>query len=147
MNQSSHGLWGWLKSFAFYILAVLSPDWGKRILLLTSLHAQLVQAGVLQAETVDKLNESLHLADRDTALNFGAFASASIWDSERLSTSVKSMLGNAEPLVCITPDQAARVSRQILELAPPVLKYGSDYDMLRDFTQLFCCNPSGPAHA
>lgn len=143
MAPIKHGLLGMLMTFFYLMLSFILPANGKRILVLTSLHAQLVQRGVFQAETLHKLNQSLCLAQSDRALELPATVSGRLWDATQLDTIVEEIHSRASGPVCLPYQEAKRVSESIVAILPRWLRYDTDDVMVRDTISLFYCQSAG----
>lgn len=147
MKKVKHGVHGMLKTMCcsctrcafFFILSILLPSNGKRILVLTSLHAQLVQRGVFQAETLHKLNQTLCLARSDEALNLPTAVSGRLWDSSQLDLIIRDIHTKDTGSVCLPYQEAKRVSESIVAILPSWLRYDDNEHMVRDTINLFYC--------
>ncbi len=124
-----------------YLLSICLPNRGKRIIMLTTLHARLVRDGVFHAETLQKLNESLFLASSDTALTLPASIYGRVWDANQIQTVLNEIDGRYDGDTCLLYSDAKKVSESIISLTPEWLRYGSVDDMRRDVLSLFYCKP------
>lgn len=124
-----------------YLLSIILPNRGKRIIMLTTLHARLVRDGVFHAETLQKLNDSLFLASSPTALTLPASIYGMVWDVEQLHSILQEIDGQYDGDTCLLYADAKKVSQSIISLTPTWLRYGTVDDMLRDVMSLFYCRP------
>lgn len=122
-----------------YLLSILLPNRGKRIIMLTTLHARLVRDGVFHAETLQKLNDSLFLASTPTALTLPASIYGRVWDTNQLHSILNEIDGKYDGDTCLLYADARKVSQSIISLTPAWLRYGSVDDMMRDVMSLFYC--------
>lgn len=127
---------------ALYLLGLFLPENGKRIIFLTTLHARLVRDGVFHEETLQKLNESLHLARSDAALQLPATIYGRIWDPEVTQQIFQEIDGDYRGNSCLLFEDARRVSARIVSLAPSWIRYGTSEQMEQDAQQLFYCSPT-----
>ena len=141
MSQVRNGLTGILKTLFFFLLGILLPSKAKRIFMMTTLHAQLVEDGVFTEETLKKLNETMDLARSDDALTYPAYFHSFVWGDQRLPDVIHDIVGPHAPDSCIPYTEAKRVGESILAMAPSWLVYGGKDEMLRDIVQLFYCHP------
>lgn len=130
-----------LSIVGLYLLSILLPNRGKRIIMLTTLHAQLVRDGVFHAETLQKLNDSLFLASSATALTLPASIYSSVWNAAQLQSILHEIDGKYDGDTCLLYADAKKVSQSIITLTPMWLRYGSIDDMMRDVMSLFYCKP------
>ena len=121
-------------------LGWILPKRGKRILMLVSLHAQLVQDGVFDEETLKKLNESMHLADSEEALSYPAHFHRVVWGQDRIPDEVVTAIGAHSGAQCLPYTEAKRVSMLLVELTPAWLRYDTYENMGKDVIRLFACN-------
>jgi len=140
MSHIQAGFWRILRNFRFLVLGFILPKKGKRILMLVSLHAQLVQDGVFDDETLKKLNESMRLADSEDALNYPAHFHNVVWGRDRLPEEVVSQIGQYSSDQCLPYTEAQRVSKMLVDLTPAWLRYDTYDNMGKDVIRLFACN-------
>lgn len=142
MNQVRNGAFGLLKTFLFFLLSFLLPMRTKRMLVMTSLYAQLVQQGVFQEETLEKLNDTLELADSPDALQFPMLISRRLWDEDKLAEAIRQIHGHYDGQACLPYEEAKRVSQSIISLVSPTLRYDTSENMVRDTITMFYCHPT-----
>lgn len=140
MSHIQAGFWRILRNFCFIILGFFLPKKAKRILMLVSLHAQLVQDGVFDDETLKKLNDSMRLADSEDALGYPAHFHSVLLSRDRLPEEVVSQLGQYSGDQCLPYNEAQRVSKMLIELTPTWLRYDTYDNMGKDVIRLFACN-------
>lgn len=142
MNHVKLSMRHLLSLIGLYLLGLILPRRGKRIILLTTLHARLVRDGVFHEETMCKLNASLHLASSEKALALPASIYGSVWSAEQLKAIMKEIDGNYDGETCLLYSDARRVGESIIELTPRWLKYDNPDEMLNDVLSLFYCKPA-----
>lgn len=142
MKQVKKGLTHLIVLFGLYLLGIVLPNRGKRLMVLTSLHARLVRDGVFHEETLSKLNQSLYLASSEKALELPASVYKQLWDAEQLKSIMKDIDGQYDGETCLLYDDAKKVSQSIIPLIPSWLRYDSNERMLQDVVNLFYCHPT-----
>jgi len=141
MSKVSLGITAVLRTLFFVVLGTILPYRAKRIFLIATLHAELVEKGVFEQETLDKLNDSMKLAQDVDALKYPAYFHQMVWsDQERLSRVVDEIVGEHTEEFCIPHAEAKKVSETIISMAPSWLRYGPD-EMVSDVIHLFYCHP------
>lgn len=136
-----------IKSFmttiGLFLIGALMPDHSKRMLMLTSLHMQLVQEGIFREDALDRLNRAMDLTGREDALLFPAHVYRSIWEHTALKESLHSVEGFDFSHSCLPFEEAKKLAEEITAHAIPTwLKYGLNADMVNDIIRLFYCQPS-----
>lgn len=129
-----------LKTFFFFLMGALLPEKGKRVILLTSLHNKLVQKGVFESETLEKLNSTLCLADSERTLNLPPSFIGRVWDEDKLSQIFVDIETAHTQDSCLIYADAQKVADKIVSLAPAWVRYGSADEMVRDTLGLFYSN-------
>ena len=123
MQTSFNVFWSLLKICWFFILSHLLPNKGKRILFLTSVYTRLVEKGLLHEDTLNHLNQILVLADNDSALTLPPSIYRRVIDDEQLREAIKGIESSQEDDLCLTYNEARKVSHRIVSLSPDWLKY------------------------
>ncbi len=131
-----------VKHIGIHLLGLLLPNKIKRITYLTSLHARLVRDGVFQQELLSKVNQALHLAKDDKALEFPAHMHHRLWEDER----IRPLFAHADfsQQVCLPFDEAKRISEELVDMTPRWLRYAQYQDMVVDTLKLFYCQAMRP---
>lgn len=142
MKQVKKGFHHLIILFGLHLLGLILPNRGKRLLMLTSLHARLVRDGVFHNETLTKLNDSLFLASSEKALVLPASVYNQLWDAEKVKNIMAEIDGKYDGDTCLLFDDARRVSQSIISLTPSWLRYDTNEQMLKDLIQLFYCHPT-----
>ena len=107
---------------------VLSP-YAKRIFFLTSLYVQLRQLhlNMIHQNTLQKLNQTLHLARNENALMLAAHAHRMVWNGSALNQVVTN-----DPAYTSVEAKC----NAIIQLAPRWMRYGTPEVMVRDIGRL-----------
>lgn len=142
MKQVKQGFRHLIVLFGLYLLGLILPNRGKRLIMLTSLHARLVRDGVFHNETLSKLNQSLYLASSEKALELPASVYNQVWDAEKVKTILTEIDGKYDGETCLLYEDAKKVSQSIITLTPAWLRYDTEEGMLRDVLNLFYCHPT-----
>ena len=142
MKQVKKGFHHVIILFGLHLLGLILPNRGKRLLMLTSLHARLVRDGVFHTETLSKLNDSLFLASTEKALVLPASVYNELWDAEKVKSIMAEINGKYNGDTCLLFDDAKRVSQSFISLTPSWLRYDTHEQMLKDLIQLFYCHPT-----
>ena len=108
--------------------------------MLVTLHAQLVQDGVFDEETLKKLNDSMRLADSEEALSYPAHFHNLVWGEERIPPEIVSAIGTHSGSVCLPFTDAQRVSKLLVDATPAWLRYDTYENMAKDVIRMFACN-------
>lgn len=137
----------YLKAFALYLLGIFLPMHTKRILLVTTLHLQLVRDGIFREETLEKLNQAMGLAKYEDALKVPAAVYDEVWDHDALSKAIHETVNGYVADACLPFEDAKKISESILNVTPHWLQYGRRDDMMKDLIQLFYCQASQPRAA
>lgn len=140
MQTPFNVFWSLLKICWFFILGHLLPNKGKRILFLTSVYTRLVEKGLLHEDTLNRLNRILVLADNDLALTLPPSIYQRVIDEEQLREAIKGIESSQEGDLCLTYNEARKVSQRIVSLSPDWLKYDDKKTMENDIVSLFYCH-------
>lgn len=124
------------KGLLLSLLGMLLSIHGKRILLVTTLHLQLVRDGIFQEETLEKLNEALRLAKFNDALRLPAVVYDKVWDDQKLQEAIRSASNGDIRGRLIDFDEAKKLSESVVAVAPEWLRYGRRDDMVNDLITL-----------
>jgi len=131
-------------SLLLWLLGIFLPIHGKRILLITTLHLQLVRDGIFREETLEKLNKALRLARYDDALQLPAAVYYKVWDDAKLQGAIKAVISGNIADHGLTYTEAVQLSEAILTVTPEWLHYGRHDDMVKDLISLFYCQATMP---
>ena len=142
MKQLRTMLGSFTTNLLLSLLGMLLPIHGKRILLVTTLHLQLVRDGIFREETLEKLNRALRLAKFDDALQLPAAVYDRVWDDAKLQAAVRAVIRGSIRDQNLTYDNAVKLSEAVLKVAPSWLHYGRHDDMVKDLVSLFYCQAS-----
>lgn len=135
------------KSMLFAMLGFLIPMHGKRILLVATLHMQLVRDGIFREETLEKLNQALKLAKFDDAFKLPALVYGHVWDDRKLQAAIQSAVDGDLRNRPIPYEEARRLSEIVLDVSPEWLRYGRKDDMVNDIVALFYSQSAVPQAA
>lgn len=128
------------RMFCMSVLGLFVSQNSKRILILTSLYRELVREDVFREETLNKLNNTLHLSTDIDELVSTPEALDVVWDKERLIpvlTSYDEQRHGGAP----TFADLQVVSKKILNMIPPTWRYDTNDGMVKDFITVFFMAP------
>lgn len=145
MAEIKSRFWLIVKACLLSVLGFLMPMHGKRIMLVTTLHLQLVRDGIFREETLEKLNSALRLARFDDALVLPATVYSSVWDDNKLQQAIHSVIQGDLQHRSLGFDEAKRLSESVLAVTPKWLQYGRREDMMKDLINLFYSQTSANA--
>lgn len=138
-------LWRSLKEMIVHIgiilLNLFLPNKIKRIVYLTTLHARLVRDGVFQQELLSKVNQTLLIARDDKALDLPATMTHRLWTDEQIRPLFDKT--DLNQTVCLPFEEAARISKELVDMSPDWLHYAKSQEMVIDTLKLFYCQPVG----
>ena len=126
-----------LVTIGLFLLGCILPDVNKRIMLITTLHLELVQRGLFQEEALSKLNAAMELATNDEALKLPAMVHQSVWRHTVLDQVIAEL-----PEVNFMNDnlpyeEVRELGVKLTQATPSWLQYGCDENMVSDFIRLF----------
>lgn len=124
-------------TIGLFLLGCIMPDVNKRIMLITTLHLELVQRGLFQEEALSKLNAAMDLATSDEALKLPAMVHQSVWRHTVLDQVIAGLpevdFANAN----LPYEEVRELGVKLTHAAPSWLQYGADESMVSDFIRLF----------
>lgn len=136
MNRVGTLISTFLKGMLLSLLGLVLSIHGKRILLVTTLHLQLVRDGIFQEETLEKLNEALRLAKFNDALRLPQAVYDKVWDDKKLQEAIRSASNGEIKGRMIDFEEAKRLSESVVSVSPEWLRYGRRDDMVNDLINL-----------
>lgn len=132
---------GFIYSFIQTCLTFMISRQRKRLFVLATLHRELVKRGTLNDESIDMLNQTLHLADNEKMLILPDPIYEMVWDSDEIGHIVGDLPPIHDDKICLCYTEAMRVSEEILPLTPRWLRYDTLDNMRNDIISLFYCQP------
>lgn len=126
-----------IKIVAFFLLGCLIPNKGKRIIVLASLYAKLVEKGIFHKEALERINNALMIADSEEAMNLPPYVYRKVIDEGQLEEAIKELETTSEGNIRLTYREAKRISSQIVDLTPIWLRYSDNKTMEKDIVNLF----------
>lgn len=126
-----------LVTIGLFLLGCILPDVNKRIMLITTLHLELVQRGLFQEEALSKLNAAMDLATNDEALKLPAMVHQSVWRHTVLDQVIAGMPEVDFMNANLPYEEVRELGVKLTHAAPSWLQYGYDENMVSDFIRLF----------
>lgn len=142
MNRAKELIVAFIAHLGFSLLGFCMTNATKRYVLLVSLQVHLVREGILQEETMSKLNAMLDLVKYEEALELPVLLHKSIWGRVDVSNILQS--SDMVDLIhhCPTYPELRRISDAIVRHTPTWLQYGNGADyMQHDIIRLLSCQP------
>lgn len=140
MKHSLNAFTEFFKIVFFFILGMLMPKRGKRIILLTGVYAKLVEKGLFHDDAMRRLNRALMLADSEEALNLPPSIYRKVLDDQQVEEAIKQLeLSSSGGELCLSDTEIKRVSKQLAGLTPMWLRYADDKAIEKDLVSLLYC--------
>lgn len=109
---------------------------GRRVILITSLYAEMRQQEAYDKEVLKKLNHALGLAEDTSGMLLPAHFHKWFWDQEQLKQALE---GCGVDGACLSPEDAGdatKIAEILADITPRWLRYGRRRDMVEDFSRL-----------
>lgn len=120
-------------SFLKVLFGLMVAAHARRLSFIVSLHCQLREREAINWELLEKLNQALHLADRDSrALLLPTRMCSFFWDEQELSDVMEYLMSSSVQ----SPEGRYWVADQVTKRAPKCLRYGRHEDMRKDVERL-----------
>lgn len=139
MHKTFNVFLAFFKAIFFFMLGCIMPNKGKRILFLTAVYRYLVDRDALSKDKVHQLNSIMSLADNDSALLLPPSIYRRVISEEHIAEAIKGIETLDKDRMCLTYNEARKVSQSIVSKSPEWLNYGDKKTMEQDLVSLFYC--------
>lgn len=118
------------------------PSRAKRVMLVASVHQELVREGVFREEALEKLNSQLFLVKNDKLLPWLAATGYKAWDHAMLHQTIENYIRGKVGNRYLTYSESKRICEALIDTAPQKLHYATRDEMVNDLIGLFYCESS-----